>query len=278
MGQKVGLIGCGVMGSALMSGIIHNNKVLPEDVIVWDISAKKLEETRDRLKVKAAANNAEVLNFARTIFLAVKPQDLYAVLEDIEDRHLLVSAAAGIGISEISRIVGSEKKVIRLMPNTPCLIGSGMIAISPGPGIEVKELDYIEELLKPLGKSVVLDEKFMDAVTGLSGSGPAYVFMFIEALADGGVKAGLPRDTALLLACQTVLGAAGMVLKTGEHPSVLKDRVTSPGGTTIAGIYALEKKSFKGTVIKAVEAAVKRSKELGREREDKGWKRKPEDI
>ncbi len=272
MGQKVGLIGCGVMGLALMSGIIHNNKVQSEDVIAWDISSDKLKETKDKLKIQTASDNREVLKFAEIIFLAVKPQDLPALLVDIkkeiEERHILVSAAAGTGIAEILKIVGEEKKVIRLMPNTPCLIGSGMTAISPGPGVEEKELDYITELLEPLGKSVVLEEKYMDAVTGLSGSGPAYVFMFIESLADAGVKAGLPRDTALLLACQTVSGAAEMVLKTGEHPSVLKDRVASPGGTTIEGIYALEKNSFRGTIINAVESAVKRSKELGRERED----------
>lgn len=271
MGQKLGLIGCGVMGFAVISGIIHNNKVQPEDVKVWDISSGKLKETRDRLKIQTASDNREVLRFARIIFLAVKPQDLPVVLEeikhDITESHILVSAAAGTSISKILKITG-KRKIIRLMPNTPCLIGCGMTAISPGPGVEEKEVDYIKELLAPLGKSVVLEEHYMDAVTGISGSGPAYVFMFIESLADAGVKAGLPRDTALLLASQTVSGAAEMVLKTGEHPSILKDRVASPGGTTIAGIYTLEKESFRGTIIKAVESAVIRSKELGSERED----------
>lgn len=272
--KRIGFIGCGSMGSAMINRFLNNKKVLPEDIMACDIKQNHIEELKCKFNIKKTIQSKEVLDFAQTIFLAVKPQDMPVVLEDIKkdvtDRHLLVSAAAGITISEILGIVNSNKKVIRLMPNTPCLIGSGMTVLSPGQKVNEAELCFVKELLESLGKVEVLEEKLMDAVTGLSGSGPAYVFTFIEALADGGVKAGLPRETALLLAGQTVLGAAEMIMETGEHPSVLKDKVTSPGGTTIAGIYALEKESFRGTVMSAVEAAAGRSKELGKERDEEG--------
>ncbi len=272
--KRIGFIGCGSMGSAMINRFLNNKKVLPEDIMACDIKQNHIEELKCKFNIKKTIQSKEVLDFAQTIFLAVKPQDMPVVLEDIKedvtDRHLLVSAAAGITISEILGIVNSNKKVIRLMPNTPCLIGSGMTVLSPGQKVNEAELRFVKELLESLGKVEVLEEKLMDAVTGLSGSGTAYVFTFIEALADGGVKAGLPRETALLLAGQTVLGAAEMIMETGEHPSVLKDKVTSPGGTTIAGIYALEKESFRGTVMSAVEAAAGRSKELGKERDEEG--------
>ncbi len=272
--KRIGFIGCGAMGSAMINRFLNNKKVLPEDIMACDIKQNHIEELKCKFNIKKTIQSKEVLDFAQTIFLAVKPQDMPVVLEDIKkdvtDRHLLVSAAAGITISEILGIVNSNKKVIRLMPNTPCLIGSGMTVLSPGQKVNEAELCFVKELLESLGKVEVLEEKLMDAVTGISGSGPAYVFTFIEALADGGVKAGLPRETALLLAGQTVLGAAEMIMETGEHPSVLKDKVTSPGGTTIAGIYALEKESFRGTVMSAVEAAAGRSKELGKERDEEG--------
>lgn len=272
--KRIGFIGCGAMGSAMINRFLNNKKVLPEDIMACDIKQNHIEELKCKFNIKKTIQSKEVLDFAQTIFLAVKPQDMPVVLEDIKedvtDSHLLVSAAAGITISEILGIVNSNKKVIRLMPNTPCLIGSGMTVLSPGQKVNEAELCFVKELLESLGKVEVLEEKLMDAVTGISGSGPAYVFTFIEALADGGVKAGLPRETALLLAGQTVLGAAEMIMETGEHPSVLKDKVTSPGGTTIAGIYALEKESFRGTVMSAVEAAAGRSKELGKERDEEG--------
>ena len=270
--RKIGIIGCGVMGAALLNGIIHSNMIHPTDIMVWDVLPQKIEEMIKQFKVTAAADTKEMFDFPEMVFLAVKPVDMPGVLEDIRDclteGHILISVAAGIPIEQILKIVGTEQKVIRLMPNTPCLIGKGMTVVSPGNNVDENELGFVMKLMESLGKVVILEEKLMDAATGLSGSGPAYVFMFVEALADGGVKMGLPRDKALLLASQTVLGAAEMVIQTEEHPSVLKDKVASPGGTTIAGIYALEKKTFRGTVIKAVEAAAKRSKELGKERKD----------
>lgn len=270
--NKIGLIGCGVMGTALLNGIIHSNLVHPTEIMVWDVMPQKTDDMIKQFKVTAAADMKEIFHLPRMVFLAVKPVDMPGVLENIKDclteDHVLISVAAGISIDQIVKVVGTEQKVIRLMPNTPCLIGKGMTVVSPGVNVAENELNFVITLMEALGKVVILEEKLMDAATGLSGSGPAYVFMFVEALADGGVKMGLPRDKALLLASQTVLGAAEMVIQTGEHPSVLKDKVASPGGTTIAGIYALEKKTFRGTVIKAVEAASERSKELGKERKD----------
>ncbi len=268
---KIGLIGCGVMGVSLLNGIIHSSLVHPADVMVWDVLPEKTDEMIKQFKVTAAAEMKQVLDAPRLVFLAVKPVDMPGVLENIKEslteRHVLISVAAGISIEQIEKGVGENKKIIRLMPNTPCLIGKGMTVVSPGMNVDENELGFVNSLMEALGKVVVLEEELMDAATGLSGSGPAYAFMFIDALADGGVKMGLPRDKALLLAAQTLSGASEMVLQTGEHPSVLKDKVASPGGTTIAGISALEKRGFRGTVIKAVESATKRSKELGKEKE-----------
>jgi pyrroline-5-carboxylate reductase len=176
---------------------------------------------------------------------------------------VFVSMAAGWSIVKIQGIIGAKTPVVRIMPNTPALIGKGMIAMSASPEVSAKSVSELEKLLGGAGIVDKVDERFMDAVTGLSGSGPAFVYLFIEALADGGVRAGLPRDKALRYAAQTVLGAAAMVQETGKHPGELKDMVTSPGGTTIAGIAALEDGAFRSTVIKAVEAAWKRSIELG---------------
>ncbi len=269
---KIGVIGCGVMGTALLSGIIHSNLVNRTDIMVWDVLPQRTEDIMRQYRVTAAADMKELLDLPRMVFLAVKPVDMPEVLENLRDllkeEHIVISVAAGISIDQIIKAIGSEQKVIRLMPNTPCLIGRGMTVVSPGSNVVETELNFVIKLMEALGKVVILEEKLMDAATGLSGSGPAYVFMFLEALADGGVKMGIPREEALLLAAQTVSGAAEMVLQSGEHPSVLRDRVASPGGTTIAGIYALEKKSFRGTIIKAVESATKRAEELGKEREE----------
>lgn len=268
---KIGLIGCGVMGASLLQGIIHSSLVHPADIMVWDVLPEKTEEMIKQFKVTAAAELKQVFDVPRLVFLAVKPVDMPGVLENIQEslaeNHVLISVAAGISIEQIKGVVGADKKIIRLMPNTPCLIGKGMTVVSPGVNVEENELSFVKSLMQALGKVVSLDEKLMDAATGLSGSGPAYAFMFIDALADGGVKMGLPRDSALLMAAQTLSGASEMVLQTGEHPSVLKDKVASPGGTTIAGISALEKRGFRGAVIKAVESAAKRSKELGNGKE-----------
>ena len=290
MDCKISFIGCGNMGFALMNAV--SGVIKPENIFVTDTDSKKTQNAFISLGVKVLNLNTEAVEKGNYIFLAVKPQALEQVLVEIapvlrrysaEGAYpVLVSMAAGWSIDRIQSVISGELKknssiphesppqspvvkvpVVRMMPNTPALIGKGMIALCPSKEVTQKKIDELEELLTGAGIVDVIDEHLMNAVTGLSGSGPAYVFLFIEALADGAVRAGLPRDKALLYAAQTVIGSASMVQETGRHPGELKDMVTSPGGTTIAGIAALEDGSFRGTVMKAVEAAWIRAKELG---------------
>jgi len=266
-------IGCGNMGFALMKGAANDSAEKKTEIYITDTDAEKAKTAVASLGAKILVSNAEAVQKCDIVFLAVKPQILLQVLTEIapiikkrnseNNPVVLVSMAAGWSISKIQNAIGEKSPVVRMMPNTPALIGKGMIAISAS--AEVTE-NNIKDLKNIIGKTGVVDsveEKYMDAATGLSGSGPAFVYLFIEALADGGVRAGLPRDKALSYAAQTVFGAAAMVQETGKHPGELKDMVTSPGGTTIAGIAALEDGAFRSTVIKAVEAAWKRSIELG---------------
>jgi pyrroline-5-carboxylate reductase len=200
--------------------------------------------------------------------LAVKPQILDGVVAEIAGKigtsKLLVSVAAGVPISRIERGLTAGARVVRVMPNIPCVVGAGASCYAGGANATAADLDDVAAILSSFGSASAVEEKYLDAVTGLSGSGPAYVFMFIEALADGGVEAGLSRDVALRLALQTVYGAALMAIESRKHPGELKDEVASPGGTTIAGIYALEQKAFRGTVMDAVVQATRRSQELGK--------------
>jgi len=200
--------------------------------------------------------------------LAVKPQHMPAVLKEIakgvEGRHLFVSVAAGVPLSAMASALGQNTRIIRVMPNTPCLVGAGATAFARGAKATEEDAALVERLFSTIGIAMEVTEPLLDAVTGLSGSGPAYVFQVIEAMSDGGVRSGLPRNVATRLAAQTVLGAAKMVLDTGEHPAALKDGVASPGGTTIAGLHELERGALRGALINAVEAATKRSQELGR--------------
>jgi pyrroline-5-carboxylate reductase len=227
-----------------------------------------MAELSQRYGIRWAKSNAEVVREADVVILAVKPQIMGAVLGEIRPalgRHnLLISIAAGVSTSRMREALGAEARLIRVMPNTPALVLEGATAIAKGQGLEAGDLEVAEELFRAVGKVVVLDEDLMDAVTGLSGSGPAYVAIVIESLADGGVKVGLDRATAMILATQTVLGAARLLLQTGLHPGALKDMVSSPGGTTIAGIAGLEEGGIRTTLIKAVERATARSRELGR--------------
>jgi len=263
----ISCIGSGNMGFALMSA------AKGADIYITDADLEKAKTSAVALGAKLLATNIEAVEKGSLIFLAVKPQVLQHVLAEIAstaDKRLssgnapvFVSMAAGWSIAKIQDILGTKMPVVRIMPNTPALIGKGMIAMAASPEVPAQSLSELEKILGGAGLIDKIDERLMDAVTGLSGSGPAFVYLFIEALADGGVRAGLPRDKALRYAAQTVLGSAAMVQETGKHPGELKDMVTSPGGTTIAGITALENGAFRGTVIKAVEAAWKRSLELG---------------
>lgn len=262
----LGLIGCGTMGSALIEGLVSKKIKNPDEILVFDKETGKTSGLKEKLKVIVASNATSLCMKAQTIFLAVKPQDMKKLLLQIKPalspEQLLVSLAAGLNIDFYERLLGSNIKIIRIMPNTPCLVGEGMIVVSRGDNVTKEEEIVITELMEALGTVLSLDEKHMDAVTGLSGSGPAYVFLFIEALADGGVEMGLSRDAALLLSAQTVLGAAKMVLNNNEHPAVLKSRVISPGGTTSAGLLAMEKGAVRFSLIDAVVEATKRGKNL----------------
>ena len=261
-----GLIGCGTMGSALLQGITGQKLVDKDKVIVFDLDTKKTRNLEENLGVKVAANPLSLCSQAKKIFFAVKPQDMQKLLLQIKTvlrpSHLLISLAAGLPINFFQERLGQPVKIIRIMPNTPCLVGEGMCVMCKSADVSDAEIHEITTLMRALGQVVALEEKHFSAVTGLSGSGPAYVFLVIEALADGGVEMGLNRDVAQLLAAQTVLGAAKMVLKTGEHPAVLKNKVTSPGGTTSAGLLALEEGALKASFIKAVKDAAQRERAL----------------
>ncbi len=266
--QTIGFIGAGQMAGALAGGFMGSGLVAPERIIAFDLSETAAEDfAAGVVGVRLVGSNAEVIDAADVVVLAVKPQTVAAVAEDVMGLltadKLLVSIAAGVSIEQLTSAFGSNR-VIRVMPNTPCLVGRGAAGYSLGPGATDEDGETVWKLLGAVGVAFQVDERLLDAVTGLSGSGPAFVYTVIEALADGGVRMGLPRQTATTLAAQTVLGAAQMVLSTGEHPAVLRDRVTSPGGTTIAGIQALEDHGLRAAMIGAVEAATKRSIELGK--------------
>jgi pyrroline-5-carboxylate reductase len=261
----LGVIGAGQMAEALISGLLTADVTDPADIVAADVSADRRDLVKRRFGIRVTADNLEAAREATTVLLAVKPQQAEPVLRGIApvmDGRLLISIAAGIALQKLSSLVPSTTRVVRVMPNAPALVCEGMSAIAYGSSIGEGDRRAVRAMLESVGRVVELDERLMDAVTGLSGSGPAYACVVIEALADGGVKAGLPRPVAQLLATQTLLGAARMLLESGEHPGRLKDRVASPGGTTIAGLHALEQGGLRACLIAAVEAATKRSREL----------------
>jgi pyrroline-5-carboxylate reductase len=264
--ESVGFIGAGQMATALGQGLVKAGLTSAQRLWAGDPAS----EARDRFSRttggQATADNLEVAAAADVIFLAVKPQQMPTVLADLHGRigpgKLVVSIAAGIRLAVLAEGLGPEVPLVRVMPNTPCLVGKGASAYCLGERATPQDGDLVRQMLNAIGVAYPVEEKLMDAVTGLSGSGPAFVYVMIEALADGGVRMGLPRPVALGLAAQTLLGAAEMVLATGDHPGVLKDRVASPGGTTIAGLQALEAAGVRAGLIGAVEAATRRSIEL----------------
>ena len=262
---KLGFIGVGSMGGAIIKGLLAGGDVPRENLIYYDPDPAR-QAQMDELGVAAALDNPEVMH-APVVVLGVKPQVLPAVLTSVKEFarpwHLIISIAAGVPLAVLEGAL-PHSRVIRVMPNTPTLVGAGMAALAPGRGVTPEDLALALDLFKAVGQAVVVEERLLDAVTGLSGSGPAFVAVFIEALADGGVKMGLPRPLALTLATQTVLGTARLCHEEQIHPALLKDLVTSPGGTTIAGLHALESSGFRGAVMDAVTAAARRSEELGK--------------
>jgi pyrroline-5-carboxylate reductase len=264
---KIGFLGAGKMATALAKGFVRAEIVFPKEIVASARSAANRNFFAGETGTKTVASNSDVLEFADVLILAVKPAQVVEVLAGQRDHftknHLLISIAAGVTLAKLENLLPSDARVIRVMPNTPALVGEGASAFALGKSATAADGELAKKLLSAVGVAIEVKESLLDAVTGLSGSGPAYVYQFIEALSDGGVAAGLPRDIATKLAAQTVLGAAKMVLETGQHPGALKDQVTSPGGTTIEGLHALEKGEFRATVMSAVRAATEKSKKLG---------------
>ena len=267
LGKKIAFLGAGNMAEALVKGLLRAGIAAQSDVICAEPRLDRREELAKRYGVTALASNLEAAEQADVVVLSVKPQTMEDLLDEIapaiDHRKLVISIAAGISIHAIARKLGAGVRIVRTMPNTPALVGAGATALARGAHATDADLGEAKRLFEAVGIAHVVDEHLLDAVTGLSGSGPAFVFLAIEALADGGVKVGLARPVAMALAAQTVMGAAKLVLETGEHPGRLKDQVTSPGGTAIAGVHALEDGGLRAALIAAVDAATRRSHELG---------------
>ncbi|XP_045181487.2 pyrroline-5-carboxylate reductase 1, mitochondrial-like [Mercenaria mercenaria] len=265
--MAVGFIGAGRMAQAMARGFITSGIIKAGNITASDPDPRMLNYIKKNLGINITDSNKEVVQKSQMIVLAVKPNVVSLVLQEVSPtvskEKLVVSIAGGIPISFIEKNLPEGSKVIRVMPNTPALVLAAASVLAPGKEVDSNDTELVIELLQCFGIVEPGSEKLLDAVTGLSGSGPAYAFTAIEALSDGGVKMGLPRDLAIKLAAQTLLGAAKMVLETGKHPGQLKDEVCSPGGTTIAAMHKLERGGFRATLIDAVEAATLRAKELG---------------
>lgn len=265
--KVVGLIGTGNMGEALIHGLLYGHHCRPEQIICSDARPDRLRAVREAFSVKGTSHNTEVVKQADIIILSVKPQIMKQVIDEIAKyldlSKLIISIAAGVPLEAIESCARKELKLVRVMPNICVSVREGVSAIAGGKHIQKEDLMIAKTIFDSVGKSLFIEENLLDAVTGLSGSGPAYIFLIIDAMADAGVKVGLSRTDSLILASQTVLGAARMLIETGEHPGKLKDMVTSPGGTAIAGLHTLEGGGLRTTLINAVEVATQRSKALG---------------
>jgi pyrroline-5-carboxylate reductase len=266
-GRKIAFLGAGNMAEALIKGLLRSGIARPEDIVATVRRPDRGEELRRAYPIAISTDNATAAQNADIVVLAVKPQAmgklLVAVAPAIDHRQLVISVAAGVPIAALERKLGAGARIVRAMPNTPALVGAGATALARGEHATEQDLEIATALFDAVGITVAVDEGLLDAVTGLSGSGPAYVFLVIEALCDAGVKVGLPRYSALKLASQTLFGSAKLLIETGAHPGQLKDQVTSPGGTAIAGLHTLEAGGLRTTLINAVEAATERARQLG---------------
>jgi pyrroline-5-carboxylate reductase len=265
---RIGFIGAGKMATALAKGFISAGCCTKKDVCASDVVPAAREHFQNETQATVETGNAAVVARSDILFLSVKPQNMAAVLTELKpllgSQHLVISIAAGITLTTIESGLGEGRRVVRVMPNTPCLVNASASGYALGSAATETDGQVVEQLLSAVGLAIKVPEHLLNAVTGLSGSGPAFVYQMIEALSDGGVRVGLPRDIATRLAAQTLLGAAKMVLETGEHPGQLKDAVTSPGGTTIAGLHALEQGGLRASLMNAVVAATQRAIELGK--------------
>ena len=266
--KRLGFIGVGNMGEALVRGLLKAGTARPEQILLSARRKERVEELQKLYGVRGGSN-AEVALGSDVVVLAVKPQILDQVLLEISPavsgEKLIVSVAAGVPIAAIERRLRPPMRIVRTMPNTPATVAAGATAIALGEHATDADLATVKTMFDSVGITVVLEEAQLDAVTGLSGSGPAYLFLIVEALADAGVKVGLSRRASMQLASQTVLGSAKLLIESGQHPGLLKDAVTSPGGTAIAGLHTLEAGGLRNVLMNAVEAATRRSRELGEE-------------
>ena len=262
---KLGVIGGGVMAEAIISRLLEQNLYSADSIIVSEPSEIRCQYWRDKYAVSTTKNNQDVVNNSEQFLLAIKPQIFSTVVSNLTltstHKPLILSILAGVSLAKLKDGF-PDFPIVRVMPNTPAMVGQGMTAIAPNQMVSASQLDMAMTIFKSIGSVIEINESLMDAVTGLSGSGPAFVAIMIESLADGGVASGLPRSMALELAIQTVLGTAELIKQKNLHPAILKDQVSSPGGTTIAGVKALEEKGFRSSVISAVTSAYKRSQEL----------------
>jgi len=267
-GARIGFLGAGKMASALAKGWLTAGLTAADRLCASDPLPAARETFAKETGAFVTASNRDIMERCDVVVLAVKPQNMSGLLAEIQPnvtpKHLIVSIAAGITLGQLAAGLGADRRLIRVMPNTPCLVGASASAYAAGACATAADAQLVDRLLNSVGKAMAVPEKLLDAVTGLSGSGPAYVAVIIEALSDGGVRMGLPRDVANLLATQTVLGSAKLLLETGLPPGALKDMVASPGGTTIAGLHALERGGLRSTLMDAVEAATRRAVELGK--------------
>lgn len=263
--MKIGFIGCGNMASAMIKGILKSGLAGPQELMASAKSSRTQEKIRNDLKI-LCGTNPEVASFADILFLAVKPQYYEEVILEVRDKvkkdAIVVTIAPGKTIEWLTGLFGSGKKIVRTMPNTPAMVGEGMTAVCPSPAVTGQDLETVLKILGSFGKSEVIPENLIDVATAVSGSSPAYIFLVIEAMADGAVADGMPRGKAYRFAAQAVLGSARMVLETGSHPGELKDMVCSPGGTTMEAVRVLEEKGLRSALIEAEKACVRKSRSM----------------
>ncbi len=265
--MKLGFIGAGNMASAILLGILNKKIIDSKDVYIFDTNTEKLNDFCNKNGTNAAKNGIDVALNSDIVLFAIKPNVCASVIEELKDslkNKAVISIVAGWSMKKLSDSLDKSTRVLKIMPNTPCMVGEGMNVFDGSYTLNDEEIDFAKRIFNAVGKVEIVAPYLMDAVTAVSGSGPAYVYMFIEAMADGGVKAGLPRQIAYELAAQTVLGSAKMVIDTGRHPGELKDAVCSPAGTTIDAVAALEKAGFRAAVLDAVDACYNKSKEMGK--------------
>ncbi len=266
MNYKIGFIGCGNMASAIIQGITKKTDIKCEEILVSDASEAAIAKASDELGVNATRSNSRVVSECEVLFLSIKPQFYETVLNEIKDKvspsQIIITIAPGKTLSWVQSILGGDVKLVRTMPNTPALVGEGVTGVCKNANVTDEDFTYVMSLLSSFGMAEAIPESLMDVCVSVSGSSPAYVFMFIEAMADAAVADGMPRDKAYKFAAQAVLGSAKMVLETGKHPGELKDMVCSPGGTTIEAVRVLEEKGFRSAVIEAMKACTAKAKGL----------------